>query len=84
VRATAKGWERAVRNTYDPEVDAAYIAFGERQPGETATTQHIAYERPGVGELILDFSEAGRLMGMELLGARGFLDPAYLATFEEI
>jgi uncharacterized protein YuzE len=55
----AGGW-KAVRITYDPEVDALYIRFLET----TVTTQHVA---EGIA---VDYTADGRIAGIEILDVR--------------
>jgi uncharacterized protein YuzE len=56
-----------MRVTYDPGSDAAYVYLVDHiNPGE-ATRQEVA------GRLILDFDEAGKLLGIEILQAARML-----------
>lgn len=59
---------------YDPDVDAAYIPVGrDVRPGE-ASAQVAQIRNPrGEGEIILDFDDAGHLVGIELLQASRLL-----------
>jgi len=52
--------------TYDPEADAAYVSLSD------AAVQESAEVSPGV---VLDFDSEGRVVGIELLGARKQLAP---------
>jgi uncharacterized protein YuzE len=58
-----------VKGTYDPSVDAAYIyiadEIGEGQVAKTVPLDPAAIN----GEINLDFDDAGRLIGIEVLGA---------------
>lgn len=66
--------------TYDPEADAAYIRIGEPIGAGRATQQVHSVETPGgLGELIMDFDDAGRLLGIEVLSAAAVLAPEVLA-----
>jgi len=56
-----------MRITYDAEADAAYVAFRHIEVGEAV--ENLVIGRPGKGEVILDFSEAGTLLGVEIIGA---------------
>ena len=54
--------------TYDPDADAAYFTFATAiAPGQVAETREVA---PNV---MLDFDAQGRLLGLEVLGARAVL-----------
>ena len=50
-----------MRIYYDPEVDAAYIAFGER--GRPVTTQVLD------DDVSVDFGPDGQVVGVEVLAA---------------
>jgi uncharacterized protein YuzE len=52
--------------TYDPEADAAYVSFSD------AVVTDSAEVSPGV---VLDYDGEGRVVGIELLGARKTLAP---------
>lgn len=61
-------------STFDAEADAAYIFVAPTiGPGESA--ENVLIERP-TGAVVLDFDEAGHLLGVEVLGARSLLTPA--------
>ena len=49
---------RDIAATYDPEADAAYLRIGE---GRIARTEEVT---PGI---VIDFTEEGGLVGIELL-----------------
>ncbi|WP_248958637.1 DUF2283 domain-containing protein [Sphaerisporangium perillae] len=57
---------------YDHEVDAAYsyivdaIADGE-------AVEQVVVERPGSGDIVLDFDRDGHLLGVEIIGANRLL-----------
>ena len=53
-----------IRTTYDPEADAMFIRFGAAGVISTRTKE----VSPGV---MLDFDEAGTLIGIEVLDVRG-------------
>ncbi|QNA91361.1 MULTISPECIES: DUF2283 domain-containing protein [unclassified Microbacterium] len=70
---------------YDPEVDAAYIPIGRAVRAGEATAQVPEIRSPhGEGEIILDFDEAGHLIGIELLRASTLLRPEDLDTAEHL
>jgi uncharacterized protein YuzE len=52
--------------TYDPDADAAYVTLSG------AAVKDSAEVSPGV---VLDYDEAGRVVGIELLNARKHLAP---------
>lgn len=52
--------------TYDPDADAAYVSLSN------TTVQESAEVSPGV---VLDYDREGRIVGIELLGARKQLAP---------
>lgn len=56
---------------YDPEVDAAYIRFSSEPVQES--------EEVSAG-IVLDYDEAGHIVGMEVLDARRNLPPAMLTA----
>lgn len=68
-----------LRVTFDAEVDASYIYLvDEIGPGEVAKT--YCCDPIDVGGMVnLDFDAAGRLLGIEILGARSYLDPRLLS-----
>lgn len=63
---------------YDPEADAAYIYL---QP-VTAIQPSVAQTVPVSASINLDFDDAGRLVGVEVLGSAN-LHPALLAEAAE-
>lgn len=75
-----------VRVTYDREADAAYVYFVD--PVQAANLEpKSAYTYVGEpddvdGMFNLDFDEEGRLIGIEILGARSKL-PTYLLDAAE-
>lgn len=67
--------------TYDAEADAAYITVvDEIRLGEATQQVHSIATPGGRGEIVLDFDEDDRLLGIEILGARAVLAPAVLAA----
>ncbi|GAA2514402.1 DUF2283 domain-containing protein [Streptomyces gobitricini] len=59
--------------THDRENDTAYVSLAARVPDGAAVRQ-VTVAGPGGGtELTLDFDGAGRLLGIEVLGARAGL-----------
>ena len=68
--------------TYDPEADAAYIYVADRiAAGEVRQTHPCELE--GVsGSINLDFDASGRLLGIEVLGAKTVLPAEALKKAE--
>jgi len=63
---------------FDPEADAAYIGLAVIGPGE-AVRQVIVEGVPNSSDIILDFNSSGRLLGVEIIGARAVLSDQLLA-----
>ncbi|MDX2400263.1 DUF2283 domain-containing protein [Microbacterium algeriense] len=71
-----------MRTTFDAEADAAYITLvPERESGRSVRNETV--ETTG-GTVVLDFDQAGVLLGVEVLGATRLLDGAFLAGAERI
>jgi uncharacterized protein YuzE len=67
--------------TYDSQADAAYIRLGGPIASGEATQQlHSIVVPGGGGEIILDFNDAGHLLGVEVLGASAVLSPDVIAA----
>lgn len=64
-----------MHGTYDDDADAAYIYLtNEIQPGDSK--RQAVVEADGLtATVVLDFDDQERLLGIEILGARGFLRP---------
>ena len=62
-----------MRITYDPDVDAVYIMFGE---GAAADSHDV------MDGLTIDVDAGGRILGIEVLDARTRLGEAALAGVE--
>jgi uncharacterized protein YuzE len=73
----------SMESTWDAEVDAAYIDLRGEDRSQ-AVEQIMAYTAPGRYEVILDLSPAGKLLGVEVLGAVDALDPCFLRTLRRI
>jgi uncharacterized protein YuzE len=58
-----------MRVTYDDEANAAYIEL-EDDVAEGSSVENVLVERPGRGDIVLDFDAHGRSLGVEILGAR--------------
>lgn len=71
-----------MRTTFDAEADVAYIELiPETAPGRAVRNEIV--ETAG-GTVVLDFDEAGMLVGVEVLGATKLLNGAFLAGAERI
>lgn len=65
--------------SYDAEADAAYIRIVDAvAPGQAARQVGFIETPNGVTQVVLDFDEGGRLLGLEVLGARDGLAPEVL------
>jgi uncharacterized protein YuzE len=71
-----------MRTTFDAEADAVYMTLvPEIEPGRSVRNEVV--ETAG-GTVVLDFDEAGMLLGVEVLGATKLLDGEFLAGAERI
>jgi uncharacterized protein YuzE len=60
--------------SYDAEVDAAYVSLTDIGPGAVEETVCVSDEFPAlIGDVNLDLDGDGRLLGIEIVGARRFL-----------
>jgi uncharacterized protein YuzE len=58
-----------MRLTYDDEANAAYLELEDITEG--TAVENVVVERPGRGDIVLDFDADGRLLGVEVIGATG-------------
>jgi uncharacterized protein YuzE len=65
--------------SYDSEANAAYFTIDQEIPDSSAI-ENVVVERPGQGDIALDFDADGRLLGVEVIGARELLSADVLAT----
>lgn len=66
--------------TYDKEADAAYVHLVDELRDGEASTQVHSIMTPGLkGEIIIDFDAGGRILGVEILGAKDVLREETLA-----
>jgi uncharacterized protein YuzE len=72
-----------VRITVDVEVDAAYVQIADDVRDGEAVEQ-VVIDRPGRGDVVLDFDAAGHLLGVEVIGASGLLRGSVLAAADRI
>lgn len=71
--------------TYDLQADGAYIRIGGPIANGQATQQLHSIQTPGGnGEIILDFDDAGHLLGIEVLFASSVLTPEVLVKAAEL
>ena len=71
-----------MRLTYASAVDMAYVYLVEEiKPGQVQHTEPLTIDIPGIGRRLinLDFDRAGRLLGIEVDGARSTLTTETLA-----
>lgn len=70
-----------MRMTYDPEADAAYIYVVDKiGPGEAKFTRTM--DKKINGTVALDFSEDGKLLGIEIIPGANLLSKKVLAKAE--
>ena len=62
---------------YDTEANAAYVHL-ETDTLDGAAVENVVIERPGHGDVVLDFDADGRLLGVEVIGATELLRAATL------
>ncbi|CAM2864826.1 MULTISPECIES: DUF2283 domain-containing protein [Dermacoccus] len=75
----------AARLTFDAEADAAYVALGP-DPGVGGVARSVPVDtgdEPGI-DVVLDVDANGRLVGVEVLGARRMLAPEVLAAAQRL
>lgn len=69
-----------MRITYDSDIDMAYIYLVEIPAGGVGETEALVVDlRTGTRLVNLDFDHSGRLVGIEVDGARGTLPAELLA-----
>lgn len=71
-----------MRTTFDAVADAAYIELVPEIAAGRAVRNEIV-ETAG-GTVVLDFDQAGVLLGVEVIGATKLLDGEFLAGAERI
>ncbi|MBC7596828.1 MAG: DUF2283 domain-containing protein [Kineosporiaceae bacterium] len=75
--------KKSRRGTYDRSADAAYFNISPRREAGGAVRQHV-HGIDGRGEVILDFDKDGKLLGVEILGAKSLLRPSTLKRAKRI
>ena len=60
-----------MRLTYDNEANAAYLELDDIAEG--TAVENVVVQRPGRGDIVLDFDADGRLLGVEVIGATALL-----------
>jgi uncharacterized protein YuzE len=68
-----------MRVTYDSEANAAYFDI-EDDVAEGSAVENVVIERPGRGDIVLDFDADGHLLGVEVIGATELLCTTALAA----
>jgi uncharacterized protein YuzE len=71
-----------MRLTYDAEADAAYLELEDIAEG--SAVENVVVERPGLGDIVLDFDADGRLLGVEVIGATTLLPTTVLSAAEKL
>jgi uncharacterized protein YuzE len=71
-----------VEFTLDREADAAYIYLDQR--GDVARKRQVFVEHSGSYDLVLDFDDDNRLVGLEVIGASLGLTPEFLAGATDV
>jgi uncharacterized protein YuzE len=66
--------------TYDRNADAAYIYLTPSMAVGEASHQVMVDEVPGDSEIVLDFNDEGRILGIEIIGARSCLADVVLKS----
>ena len=72
-----------MRVTYDSEANAAHLDIEDDVPKGSAV-ENVVIERPGRGDIVLDFDADGRLRGVEVIGATELLRTTVLAGADRI
>jgi uncharacterized protein YuzE len=72
-----------VRVTYDDKANAAYLEL-EDGVAEGSAVENVVVERPGQGDIVLDFDADGRLLGVEVIGATVLLRTTVLDAADPI
>ena len=70
--------------TYDSVADAAYVYLVEQIATGEAVKTHVTDVPLDAGTVLVNLDKDGRLLGFEILGARGVLRDETLATAEDI
>jgi uncharacterized protein YuzE len=68
--------------TYDSEADAAYF-YIEHGFAEGSAVENVVVERPGRGDIVLDFDAGGHLLGVEVIGATELLRTTVLDNADQ-
>ena len=73
-----------MRVTHDAGADIAYLYLKPIRPGESARQHVVEDEATPAGDVILDFDEDDRLIGIEFLTASKQLPPELLERAEKV
>ena len=71
-----------MRISHDPIVDTAYIYLVDQIESGAATTQVLVPLEGISAQFLLDFDSDGKLLGIEIVGARNGLRPDTLSEAE--
>lgn len=71
-----------MRLTYEDEANAAYLELEDIVDG--TAVENVVVERPGRGDIVLDFDTDGRLLGVEIVGATALLRTTALDAAERL
>lgn len=71
-----------MRLSYDDEANAAYLELEDIAEG--TAVENVVVERPGRGDIVLDFDADGRLLGVEVIGATALLRTTALDAAERL
>ena len=72
--------ERAIRMTYDPEADAAFVYLADPIERGAAVSSSTLNRPLDSAAVIASFDADGRLLGIELLGVTRLLRPESVPT----
>jgi uncharacterized protein YuzE len=75
--------QRLMLVTYDSEANAAYFDIAE-DVAEGTAVENVVIERPGRGDIVLDFDADGHLLGVEVIGATELLRTTVLTAADRI
>lgn len=73
----------SMRITFDPDADAAYIYIKDELAFGEVKETHLCDVQVQGGAVILGFDKEGRLVGVEILGARQLIPSEVLASAEK-
>jgi uncharacterized protein YuzE len=71
-----------MRVTYDSEANGAYLEIEDIADG--TAVENLVVERPGRGDIVLDFDANGHLLGVEIIGATELLPAPVLDAADRL